>query len=289
MQRAVRSICAAIIAALLAPALALATSTGIFGYSGKQMGRICTQCHSGGKAPDVGITGPLQVAAGSLSTFRITVKSNGGTSQRFAGFNVAASAGTLDVVDPTVQLSKRWPNGEISHSARKQNSNGQAFWDFTWQAPAQAGLVDIFGAGNSTNSGGNTTGDNATGTVFTVDVVAASPTPSQSATSTPSRTASPSPSATPTSTRTPTPTATPTTVPFTPTVAVAVAGDCDADGQITAADVERLVAMLTRCPPCGDGGVAAVGCAAVTGDCLAADVDHDGCIGAAELTRVLAM
>jgi hypothetical protein len=67
-------------------------------------------------------------------------------------------------------------------------------------------------------------------------------------------------------------------------------GDCDGDGTVDAADVGRIVVLFTLCPPCG-GGAPAAGCVALPvagGHCPAADRNGDGCISAAELTRVLA-
>jgi hypothetical protein len=257
-----------------ATATAEANAAGIFGYSGKTQNRICTQCHGGGTFPDVSIEGPLAVEVGALVTFRIVVKSNAPQNQRFAGFDVGVNAGTLSTI--TGQGTKLL-GGDLTHAQKKMNSSGEAGWDFNWRAPTQPGAYDIFGSGNSVNNDGGQGGDNAVGTVITVDVFApATPTETvvpSTATPTeapPTVTATPAPTdtATPvlTNTRrdTPVPTATRTVTPSpTPTATPRPTGpsraDSNCDGMINAADLPATIIQL---------GAGAIGeCGFADGNC----------------------
>lgn len=172
-----------------------------------------------------------------------------------------------------------------------------------------AGGGDTFSAGGEYELGGTIAQADAgrrTGGTFIVNggfwsasLPGATPTPTATMTppSTPTRTATVT--RTPTVTRTGTVTRTPTitrtgTITRTPTrtttASTAVIGDCTGDGQLTSQDISRLLQIFTRCPTCSSGGVAAGGCAAVSGtdkQCFSADRDGDGCITAGELARVL--
>ena len=181
---------------LAAPALALALAisplaaralpNGITGYSGKQ-NQTCNQCHVGGTAPDVSFVGPDTLATNEVGTFQFVVTSKIPPVQDGAGFNVAAQAGTLAII--AGEGARRASDGELTHTEPKENEAGIAMWSFTWKAPTQPGMYRLFGAGNSVNQNGQSSGDRARTTRFDVQVVAAA------ATSTP--TASPTPTATP--------------------------------------------------------------------------------------------
>lgn len=273
----------ALLSSAAAAANAEANSAGIFGYSGKTQNRICTQCHGGGTFPDVRIDGPLQVEPGALVTFRIVVTSNAPQNQRFAGFDVGVSAGTLSTV---TGQGTRLVGGEITHAQKKMNTNREAGWDFNWRAPTQPGSYDIFGAGNSVNNDNGQGGDNAVGTVITVDVVApatptetvvastATPTqvpPTETATAGPTDTATPAvtntrrdtpvPTVTRTVTPSPSPTATATPRPTGPS-----RGDSNCDGELNAADLPATVTRL------GAGAIGACGFA--DGNC-SGEMDDD--------------
>jgi hypothetical protein len=108
-------------------------------------------------------------------------------------------------------------------------------------------------------------------------------TPTPTHTSTPTRTLTRTPTITPTRTATLPPTSTPTRTP-TP-LPEPCDGDCDASGAVTMSDVSRIVAIVNLCQ--GE----ASGCDTIPGadqQCLAADLNGDGQITAAELARVLA-
>lgn len=238
-----------VLAGMLLPAAATANQGGITGVSGRQ-GVTCSSCHSGGSAPQVQLGGPAEMPPGAVATFRFTVTSAAPATQRFAGFNAAASAGTLDVIDG--QGARRL-GAELTHSARKANAaGGTAFWDFTWQAPAAPGDYTLFAAGNSVNGNGLQTGDAAAATTLVVRVLASTPTatltplppsPTVPAASTETASATATRRETPTSTTTRTATAsatpTPTLAPTGPSL-----GDVDCDGRVAVADLLALARAI---------------------------------------------
>jgi hypothetical protein len=197
------------LALAMPPLPARALPSGITQYSGKQ-NQTCNQCHVGGTAPDVSFVGPEMLATNETGTFQFVVTSNHPAVQDGAGFNVAAQAGTLAII--AGEGARRASDGELTHTEPKENEAGVAAWSFTWKAPAQPGTYRLFGAGNSVNQNGLSSGDRARATRFDVQVAAAP------ASSTP--TASPTPSATPpppSATATATATLPPDTATSTPT------------------------------------------------------------------------
>ncbi len=214
------------LAAAVVPAAA--NSTGKIGASGKQ-GQNCNQflCHGGGTPPRVSFTGPDTVDLGQMATFRFAVQSQA-TEQTAAGFNIAASAGTLATLSPPDGV--RAQLGELTHNQpRNNNATGEAAWEFTWTAPEQPGDYTLFGSGNSVIVDGSSGDDAATSATFVVHVVAAGDTP----TPTPPQTATFTPTQTPTSTRTSSPTSTETKTP----VPGPCMGDCDASGDVDVAEL----------------------------------------------------
>jgi hypothetical protein len=193
-------------------ATGFAHGTGVTGASGKSSGFFCNGCHVGGTAPTVAFDGPTTMDRGSTATFSFTVASHS-ASQIAAGLDVAASGGTLVAGQGTYLLG-----GEVTHSSPKTNDgNGQATFEFTWQAPASDGTYTLFGAGASVNGNMLQTGDRAARTTYEIVVGAVPPTP----------TAVP---------LTPTPTPTATEVPT--ASGMTCVGDCGSDGEVT---VEELI------------------------------------------------
>jgi hypothetical protein len=209
----------------LVPAHAFPTGETL--HSGKQ-GATCSACHSGGVAPTVLFMGPSTVAVGATATYVFEVQSMA-TKQRAAGLNVADSDGTLGVLP---QQGEQLIGGELTHTVPKNNVDQVADWDFTWTAPAAPGAYTLFGAGNSVNLNGQSTGDRASATTFDIMVVGADPpTPTPTATPLP-------PTATPAPTDTPTRPAgdTPTVIP--PGSPLPCVGDCGGDGTV---EVNELI------------------------------------------------
>ena len=221
-MRSIASFMVIAVLALFSPRPAPATSTGIVMFSGKQDPRqTCAECHAGGTAPLVEFSGPTVLAPGAVGTFQFRVQSQGSL-QIAAGFNVAAcfpapAAGKCpsssnDAGQLSIDASQQGQvlSGEITHTTPKHNMDGVASWQFTWQAPSQEGTATLYGAGNSVNLDGATSGDRSAATTYSVMVSAVTPTPS------------------PTATRPPT-----TTPTLTPTHPVPCVGDCNSDHRVT--------------------------------------------------------
>ncbi len=107
-----------------------------------------------------------------------------------------------------------------------------------------------------------------TATATATPTATATETPSLIPTATPTSTATPTATQTPTPTTTDTPTATPTPPP-TATSTPPCAGDCNGSGEVTIAEILRLVNIVL-----GKGD---------TSSCVAGDIDHDGEITVAEI------
>ena len=187
--------------------LAAANSSGRTGRSGKQ-GVTCSQCHGGGTRPALEFIGASELGVGESATFTFRVKA-GSALQRAAGFNVAAASGTLAVI---AQQGARLSSGELTHSSPKNNdAGGFAAWQFSWTAPGEPGTYRLYGAGNSVNRNGQSSGDRSDTLTFDIVVVDGAHTPTPTPTATPiasTATATASASATTTSSATRTVTAT---------------------------------------------------------------------------------
>jgi hypothetical protein len=145
-----------------------AMQSGITGYSGKQGPTCNDSCHQGGVTPSVRFEGPQRVMTDAIATFRFVVTSQS-SKQKVAGFNVAASDGTLGVI---AGQSEHLEFEELTHDAPKPNVDGEAGWLFTWQAPSQTGVYTLYGAGLSANGNGTNGGDDSDFTTLDVTVVA---------------------------------------------------------------------------------------------------------------------
>ena len=158
---------AGVVSACLVSSAALANSAGISGRSGRDGSSLtCAECHSGGgAAATVTIEGPTTLAPGATGNYSIIVR--GGPAVG-AGYNVAVSeaAATLN----TSGSGSRKLSGELTHSTIRRFTNGEARFDFTMVAPASAGRVTLFGAGNSVNENGTEQGDSSATTTLEVNV-----------------------------------------------------------------------------------------------------------------------
>lgn len=268
------------------PATAVAVFGGIINYSGRN-GTTCSECHRGGREPDVEFEAPqgTQMSAGAIATFRFRIKSNRRAQQTHAGFGVAASGGTLRVTDP-VGTRVPFPDlPEMTHTMPRANSgSGVAVFEFEWQAPATPGTYTLFGAGNSVKVDGNPTGEDATtATTLDIDVLAG---PGETATVTPTPTPIDTPAVIPSATASSTPsasaaptftaTAQPTTSPTATTSASpggACTGDCDGSDAVTVDEIVR-------------GVVIALGNRPVE-DCLAFDRNRDGVVTVDEIVDAI--
>lgn len=197
--RGARWFAAALLVALAAPAGA--RSHGIAGYSGMSAGLSCGNtgligCHVASGTPDppgaptVRFEGTTQLDPGATGTYRFVVVSQAPSTQTHAGFDVAASGGTLAVVGGQGEQIR---NRELTHTSppKTNDDNGEAAWEFTWQAPATAGEYVLFGAGNSVNFDAFETGDASAITTLMITVGNVAPTPTPTVTALPSATPPP--------------------------------------------------------------------------------------------------
>lgn len=134
-------------------ATASAYGGGASGYTGKQEGRSCNSCHSGGTAPQVTITGPDTLAAGATGDFTMVVSTN----QSKAAGGIAASDGAS--LTPGTNLVDE--EGELTHSnGGVSPSGGKATFTFKVTAPANGTTMRLFAVGLAANGSG-TGGDKA--------------------------------------------------------------------------------------------------------------------------------
>ena len=263
-MRGARWSAALMVGAILAGAPAHANSGGRVGRSGRQ-NQTCNECHSGGVRPDVALQVPDRVATGETVVLRFTVHA-GSPAGRAAGFNVAVEGGALVAIPGQ---GARVASGEITHSEPKDNDETRtAGWDFQWIAPATPGTYRLWGAGNSVNGNGQSSGDKADALVRRVDVVTTAATETPTATASPvppTGTASPTATPSPTGTTPPTSTATPTVTPR----PASCAGDCDGDGAVAINELVTAVGIALGGQP-----IAA---------CASADQDGNGQVAINEL------
>ncbi len=144
------------VAAFFAGSPASANKGGIYGYSGNpatNAGLSCDQCHSGGVAPAVSLSGPTQVDGGETETYTLTIS---GGQQSGCGLDVGASLGSLLAVDAD---TREW-NDDITHDLpRAVLPDGTCTFTFEWTAPLATGQATIYAAGNSVDLDDTTAGD----------------------------------------------------------------------------------------------------------------------------------
>jgi len=160
----VAAIAAGTIVAASSGAIVAVYSGGISGYSGRQ-GSNCNDCHGGGKTPVVKLDGPKYVLHDNTRSFSFLVS---GGQKVAAGLDVAVSRGSLVATESGTHLD----NGEVTHDQPKLvDGNGDVKWEFDFVAPAAAGAVTMFAAGNSVSLDGSEFGDRAATTTYSFTVV----------------------------------------------------------------------------------------------------------------------
>jgi hypothetical protein len=144
---------------LLGSALTVGYALYVQGNSGGRTGATQLNgdgciCHGvASAAVSVTISGADTVLIGSTNTYTVTI--TGGPLVR-GGTNIAASTGTLDVVQGS---GLRKVGNELTHSTPKAPVNNAVTFDFTFTAPNTAGNAILYANGNSVNFNGNSTGD----------------------------------------------------------------------------------------------------------------------------------
>jgi MYXO-CTERM domain-containing protein len=118
----------------------------------------CNDCHSGGVAPTVSITGADALAPGETGTYVIVVSSASPGFDKFAGIDVAASAGTL-AAHPSQNTDKLAAGEVVQDKLAGPFATLQFQFDLT--APSSPGTVTLFGDGLSCDGNGGADGDAA--------------------------------------------------------------------------------------------------------------------------------
>lgn len=165
-----RFVCTA--AFLCIAANSFAYTTGVSGYSGKDM-QTCTACHAPAAAkPSATLSGPGSLAAGGTGTYQLVIDTDVNSAasvKRQAGFDVATSGGalgTLDQTNPTRLIA-----GELSHTNALPQAKTVAV-SFTLTAPQEGGTVTLFAAALSADGDGTNKGDSTATTTLDVQVIA---------------------------------------------------------------------------------------------------------------------
>jgi len=151
----------------------------------------CNNCHSGGTAPTVMLSGPTSVAPNSTNTY--TLQINNPPAQLFGGLNVSAPDGTFAAggADTHTLLNFSSSRLELTHTAPKAAVSGVTTFSFQWTAPASFTSVTLTGWGNAVNLSGDPSGDKAASNTLTVFSNAPTDTPTVTPTATPTATATP--------------------------------------------------------------------------------------------------
>lgn len=164
------ALAALVIGMISAPMPVRASELGRNGFSGNPLtnaGTVCTVCHApGAVVPQVVITGPSEVDAGTTQAYSVFITGGPGST---AGVNVSVSDGVGELAP--IDASLRTIGGELAHSAPLAFSSEQAVFNFTWTAPDYDTDVTIYAAGNSTNGNLDLGGDGVASTAWAVSVV----------------------------------------------------------------------------------------------------------------------
>jgi hypothetical protein len=155
---------------LFAPAAARARNNGMAGASGQGQA-TCNDCHSGGPAPTVQLTGPTNLAAGATGMYRLVI-SGGAAQVGGLGVSVDDPSATLN---PLADTMRQVGTTQLVHNAPVPFVAGTLAFDFSLTAPAHEASLTIYAAGNSCNGDGLKTGDQAAMTTLQVGVSAPPP------------------------------------------------------------------------------------------------------------------
>ena len=170
-----RSAVLTILLAVTAPQV-LASEFGRDGFSGNpdtNNGSNCTACHQPGAAtPNVSISGPSSVPAGSINRYTLTIQGGPGVTAG-VGVSTENDAGTLiNINDELRQISS-----ELSHTQPADFSGGSKTFEFDWTAPAYSDDITLYAAGNSSNGQLNLLGDGIDTDTLTISVTGGGPPP----------------------------------------------------------------------------------------------------------------
>lgn len=141
---------------------ALGHSNGITGNSGKTSA-TCNNCHQGGPAPKVTLSGPTQLEAGVPATYTFFVESP----QKICGMNAAATDDIVLAGDDGG--TTRLEGAEVTHAKTLKLVDGGALFTFTLTAP-YGETISLWAAGNAANDNGQQDGDRASTTKLDITV-----------------------------------------------------------------------------------------------------------------------
>lgn len=144
----------AFLLALFTGAVASA-NPGLSGFSGKPdpfsgQSSTCSQCHNGGAAPTVTLSGPTTLKSGEVGEYTFSVQHGNTRSAAnitVPGFHTNPDGGTLEARTGTkVEFNEIFPTN--------YTQNGSATFSFGLKAPATGGKTRIWAVGMATNGAG---------------------------------------------------------------------------------------------------------------------------------------
>lgn len=143
---------------------ALANNSGMTGRTTQSSGGC--SCHGGTPTTSTSLTatsvsGSFIFDPNSTNSFTINVTNS---SKSAAGINIAiATSETGNTMAGTLSAPQgsglQVLNNELTHTSRKNMSNGTASFTFDWTAPSQHGTYYLRAIGNAVNSNGQSNGD----------------------------------------------------------------------------------------------------------------------------------
>jgi len=165
MSRVLRGILAIASSLALASSVAHARKDGIAGESGQGAG-TCNDCHSGGPAPTVKLTGPTMLQSGATGSYELVIT---GGAAKVGGLGVSVDdPGAL--FHPRSDTTRAVGGTQLVHDTPVPFTDGALHFPFDLTAPAHATRLTIYAAGNSCNGDGQKTGDQAAMTALSVVV-----------------------------------------------------------------------------------------------------------------------
>jgi MYXO-CTERM domain-containing protein len=144
---------------------ASAHEMGIAGEGG-QGAASCNDCHSGGSAPKVRLTGPAMLDAGATGTYHLVIT---GGAAVVGGLGV--SVDNPDAVLQTQSDTMRTVDAtQLVHNAPVPFTNGTLSFEFELIAPSSASSLTVYAAGNSCDGDGTKLGDQSANTSLAIAV-----------------------------------------------------------------------------------------------------------------------
>lgn len=174
MKRSVLLQVAAVLAVLAGSSAARANAPALAGYTGKpnDFGIVsgCNNCHNGGAAPTLTLTGPASIAVGTPAAYTLTV--NTGATRGQGMVAIPRTAGTMVAVSG---LTKDMTPGGVPDEELIATGTGTKTYQFTINAKAPGPFL-IYYAGLAANGSG-TGGDGYARATMSVTATGTAPPP----------------------------------------------------------------------------------------------------------------